>query len=97
MAQSGTAPLRPSLRGRRESCRRRFRAKRQFLQTGFPRYRSSASESKANVKLAKVFRGVSCVTPRAGKSLFVESCLNKFLQLLHRLVGVWAVAADTQL
>src|SRR4029077_11146238 len=97
MVQSGNAQLHQCPRGRHEFCRRRFRVKRQFLQMGFPRCRSSASESKANVKLTKVLRGASCVTSRASESLFVESRFNKFLQLLHRLIGVWSVAAETQL
>src|ERR1051325_10031280 len=96
MAQSDNAPLRHGLRGRHGSCQRRFRVKHQFLQTGFPRYRSCASESKANVKLTKVFRRVGCVTPSGG-SLFVKSGFDKFLQLLHCLVGIWSIAANTQL
>jgi hypothetical protein len=38
-------------------------------------------------------------TPQRGvpTSVFVESRFNKLFQLLHRLVGVWSVTADTQL
>src|SRR5882724_9833241 len=97
MAQSGNPPLHPCPRGRHEFCRRRLRVKRQFLQTGFPGCRSCASESKANVKLTKVLRASVVRHRTSGESLFVESRFDKFFQLLHRLVGVWSVAADTQL
>src|SRR5207245_10478674 len=70
--------------------------KRQFLQTGFPRYRSSSSESKADVKLTKGFRAPDFRGP-LGDLVFVKSGFDYLLMLLHCLAGFWSLTTDPRL